>query len=409
MDPFTFTKTEAKFRHLLESMLCKTVKHQPNCSCQELRNIYGSSIYKCGRPGCMAYRVGFDTRSKRVQHMQKHTRPFKCPYSRCPFAVLGFGKDTDLESHLATAHGETQHTVSGAREGQTNASSEVKLKAILIDAVKENDLSTIRSESTAVRKFVLVLLLQAYQGRSSDSMIKHLVGEISPNFSQVPEEDRNQEMYEKILRASTEHGNYDVFQMPCKLFNEWVRHAWYDTDTLSTPVRRMLFFIGRTRCADLLETVVSKLCEIKGESKAEDHIFSLWLKELVVAAIPGRKPDTLAEILALECLDRVKLQLSKKLLNRLLLEVAGRCCSIAIAEFLLAEGALVNSSSGGQWPLFTAAGQTNLEAAKFMELMVRKGAQTGIDLNGQVLGELPGPRNIQKWIGITWEELTKNT
>lgn len=384
-------------------MLCETTKHRPNCACRELINIYGGGIYKCGRPGCMAYRAGFDTRSQRVEHMQKHTRPFKCKHSGCSFAALGFVKETDLESHLANAHSGILHTGSAATQGQMNKSSQddSELKAILIDAVQENDLSRIRSEATAVRKYILDLLLQAYQGRSSDTMIKHLLGEIPPELPQMSKKDRN-EICGKIFRASTAHGNYDVFQMPCKLFNEWAKGI--SGDGFKLPKNHTLPLIGSARRADLLEIVVSNICETKGEDM--DKV-DYRLKEVLTPVIP-ETPDTLAEIMALECLERVKLRLSTKLLNRLLLEVARACFSIAIAEFLLAEGADVNSASGAMRPLLSAAKQDSLEAAKFMEFLLRKGAnpKPPQSLRSNLDG-LPGPRNIQKWIGITWEELVK--
>lgn len=181
-DPLTFTNTEARFRFSLESMLCKTLKHRTDCICEGLKSIYGSSIFKCGRPGCPSYRVGFDTKSMRDGHAQRHNRPFKCPHSECFVSTLGFAKETGLESHLAQVHDRFLHSESEVTPRQKNASSEEDLKAILIDAVQENDSSTIRSEADAVRKFVLVLLLRAYQGRSSDSMIKHLLGEITLNL-----------------------------------------------------------------------------------------------------------------------------------------------------------------------------------------------------------------------------------
>lgn len=397
-DPLTFTNTEARFHLSLESMLCGTLKHRTDCICQELKSIYGSSIFKCGRPGCPSYRIGFDTKPMRDEHTQRHNRPFKCRHSECPFATLGFAKETGLESHLAQTHGQFLHVEFEVTPTQTNALSEKELKAILIDAVQENDLPTIRSEADAVRKFILVLLLRAYQGRSSNSMIKHLLGEITPNFFQEPGEDRSQEMYANILRASTEHGNYDVFKMPYNLFKVFIRASDWNTVVYST-----LVFLGRTRCADVLEIVASTLHETGG------GFLHFQIKALLERFIP-ENPDTAAEILAMECFERIKPYLLMRHINPLILKVAGGCCSIAIAKLLLAEGASVNISIGGHRPLLSAAKQTSMEAAKFMEFLVRKGANSEDYVHrfkGKTLSELPGPRNIHKWIGITWEELIK--
>lgn len=377
-------------------MLCETPKHRPDCICQELKSIYGRSIYKCGRPGCPSYRVGFDTKSMRDGHTQRHDRPFKCRHSECPFATLGFAKETGLKSHLAQAHNRFLHIESEVTPTETNATSEEELEAILIDAVQENDLSTIRSEVDAVRKFILVLLLRAYQGRSSDSMIKHLLGEIPPDLFSEPEKVHSLEIYANILKASTKHGNYEVFYMPSfKL--------WMDTSGWTNFVYRTLTSIGRTRSPDVLETAVSNSYEVKDS-------YVRWRVESLVEGVIPLLPDTPAEIRALECLERIKHQLSKALYDRLLLKVAGRCCSIEIAEFSLAGGASIKVSIGGSTPLLAAAKQTSLEAAKFMEFLMRKGATTAdsaVRFRGKALSELPGPKNIHNWMGITWEELVK--
>lgn len=333
-------------------------------------------------------------------HAQRHNRPFKCPHSECPFSALGFAKETVLESHLVQFHGQFQHIESEVTPRQTNASSEEELKAILIDAVQENDLSTIRSETDAVRKSVLVLLLRAYEGRSSDSMIKYLLGEMTPDlFPWTGGDKRNYGTYADILKASIKHGNYDVFQISPSVFKAW-RTTYPGRDGL---IRSTLTFIGHTRCADILEIVASELCSTENKTKLHQD----QMQSLAAALIP-KKPDTPAEIMALECLKRIKPHLWSTLNGFLLLKVAEGCCSIAIAEFLRAEGASVDRSMKGSRPILSAAKHTSLEAAKFMEFLVREGATTSdsvVRFKGRALSELPGPRNIHNWIGITWEEL----
>lgn len=395
MDPFTFTETEERFRHTLESMLCETIKHQPDCACQELKNIYGNGIYKCGRPGCPSYRAGFETKSRRVEHVQKHIRPFKCEHSECAFSTLGFAKETDLEAHLANAHSQNLHAVPRITQGRTNASSEEELKAILIDAVQENDLSMIRAEAETVREFIHDLLLSAYKGRSSDAMIKHLLGEIPQQITYAGVHDRRLELCLEIFRASIDHGNYDVFQQSCSLFQDWHHQGHYLTAHV------IMRSVGQTRRADLVEIVSSNMAAMD-PSGIEFGSF----KTLLAAVIP-RKPDIQAEILALECLERIQPHLLNHL-NSLLTDLGRGCCSIAIAEFLLAEGAAVDGyTRAGHRPISTAAKQTNREAAEFMEFLVKRGARTDLRIQGTELRDFPGPKNIQTWIGITWEELVK--
>lgn len=391
MDPLTLTETEARFRKLLESMLCKTTKHRSNCACQKLKNIYGGSIYKCGRPGCPSYTDGFHTRASRDQHMQRHSRPFKCQYSECHFAAFGFAKETDLESHSAKTHSQNLQAVSGATQGLTNASNEEELKSMLIDAVQENDFSMIQAEQDTVRESVLDLLVNAYRGRSSDAMIKHLVGELPARNTDTSERP-DEELCREIIKASVERGHYDVVQSICR----------YDQGKLWN--KSILRFVGTKRCADLIEIVLPSIDVLEWRSPDGD----LGWRALFNEIIPLR-PDAQEEILALACLDKLQSHLSsyKNLSKLLLLDLARRCCSIAIAELLLANGAEIDFGSGGLSPLTCAAQENSREAAKFMEFLVRKGARTSIRTRGKLLSELPGPKNIQKWIGITWTELVE--
>lgn len=402
MDPFTFTETEARFRHTIESMLCETIKHHPDCACQELKNIYGNSIYKCGRPGCPLYRVGFNTKSRRLEHIQSHIRPFKCQHSECAFATLGFANETDLKAHLAKAHNQNLHPVPRITQGLTNALSEEELKAILIDAVQENDLSMIQAEGNAVRRFIHDLLLSAYKGRSSDTIIKHLLGEIT-QVTNAEECDRLFELGKDILLPSIDHGSCDVFRTSCNLFRDWYCNARDDTSRFKLRIA-LIRAVGQTRRTDLMEIVSSNLIAMESSDDATGYF-----RALLTEVIPKR-PDTQAETLALECFERIQPQLPKHS-NYLLTILGERCCSLAIAEFFLANGATVDGLRGENsqmdTPISTAAQQNNRESAKFMEFLVKKGARLIGSINAKALSKYKGPKNIQKWIGITWEELIK--
>ncbi|KAL8950879.1 MAG: hypothetical protein Q9222_003113 [Ikaeria aurantiellina] len=69
-----------------------------------LCDIYGFRAFKCGKVDCHHYLEGFDTRSERDRHLQKHDRPHICIHKGCPFQVLGFEHHRQLQKHLETAH-----------------------------------------------------------------------------------------------------------------------------------------------------------------------------------------------------------------------------------------------------------------------------------------------------------------
>lgn len=228
-------------------------------------------------------------------------------------------------------------------------------------------------------------------------MIQHLLGEIPPDFefSDMQEtRDRQLAVYDEMIRASIQYRDDNTFRMPPQLFSTWVQ------ESSSKGVHTMMILIGRTRRADLIEVAVCNIWETLHEAEAK-----LRTESLLIAVIPVQ-PDAQAEILALECFKRVRPLVSRHS-DRLLLAVAGGCCSVVIAEFLCTEGARVDCVFGGSRPILSAAKQTGLEAAKLMAFLLRKGAKSSFVFGHKTLSEFPGPMNIHKWIGMTWEELVE--
>lgn len=384
-------------------MLCETNNHLPDCSCQELKTLYGSNLYKCDRPGCLLYRIGFDTAAERNEHVRRHTRPFKCQIPNCPYTEFGFATANQLAAHSTQAHEERP---SIATTEWKELSSEDAIRAILIDAVKENDLSIIRERDKEVKKFTLSLLLTAYQERSSEVMIKHLLETFSKSFFGSVQLIPMISLIDKIFEASVNHGNYDVFRGPNELLTFWKYHTRHRSVSQRTGPFHL---VGSTRCVDLIEAILSAT----NHPERSDLVVSSLLEfsPLCLSIVPS-EPDTQEELLALECLSRVKSHpLFPTVLHALFISVGKGCCSIAIAEFLLANGANIDWSTTivSQMPIVFAARKTSKEAARFIEFLVRKGATTPMRVRGKDFRDLPGPRNIQNWIGITWDELARQS
>lgn len=87
-------------------------------------------------------------------------------------------------------------------------------------------------------------------------------------------------------------------------------------------------------------------------------------------------------------------------------ELGGRCCSIPLASFLLENGASAGGPTDtGHAPIFAASGHDTMQAAEFMRFLLQRGASPGTTYLKQKLEDRPGPKNIHKWLGVTWDEL----
>lgn len=132
-DPLSLSKSQICILDCLERSLCTSEDHSAECTCDELKVLYGPRIFSCSWPGCPSYRNGFRTRDERDQHTQAHQRPFKCEHHGCAFSDVGFRTQSLLTSHLDQFHrkmpGPNSISVLGRDE---------KLM-ILVDAIRLHD------------------------------------------------------------------------------------------------------------------------------------------------------------------------------------------------------------------------------------------------------------------------------
>ncbi|KAH7308434.1 hypothetical protein B0I35DRAFT_464056 [Stachybotrys elegans] len=86
-----------KAREALENTL-------PTANKDEMREKYGTNLFKCPRFSCRVFTEGFSTAADRDKHVEKHERPFLCPIEKCTGFVWGFSTDMDREKHMARTH-----------------------------------------------------------------------------------------------------------------------------------------------------------------------------------------------------------------------------------------------------------------------------------------------------------------
>ena len=88
------------------------------------------------------------------------------------------------------------------------------------------------------------------------------------------------------------------------------------------------------------------------------------------------------------------------------------CCSITIAEFLLRDGVDINSHDmEGCTALYWTSKRKSKRAADFLKFLLESGADPlpPLDKKRKRILYQPGPRNISKWFGITWEQLVEES
>ena len=130
-------------------------------------------------------------------------------------------------------------------------------------------------------------------------------------------------------------------------------------------------------------------------------------------------PDNEAFILLLW--ERINLTkaLSKAYLGDALLSVAGTCCSVKLAKYLIDAGAPIDHRRRDKYftPLHRAATQNNSEAAELVRFLLGLGADpaafaTSIPGHGSKVRRIrdeAGAKGISKWLGMSWDDLVEKT
>ncbi|KAL8707589.1 MAG: hypothetical protein Q9220_007430 [cf. Caloplaca sp. 1 TL-2023] len=99
---YQITLRTSRIRSVIEAMMEEFKDGNP--ARLVLCDMYGSRLFKCGKVDCRYYLEGFDTRSARDRHLQKHERSYTCVHQACPFQTLGFENEPQLRKHIENAH-----------------------------------------------------------------------------------------------------------------------------------------------------------------------------------------------------------------------------------------------------------------------------------------------------------------
>lgn len=65
---------------------------------------YGQSVFKCPHMSCHYFTEGFQNRTDRDEHIERHERAYMCLFDGCPMATIGFASKKDFEKHLKEYH-----------------------------------------------------------------------------------------------------------------------------------------------------------------------------------------------------------------------------------------------------------------------------------------------------------------
>ena len=380
-DPLTISSTQVRVFQLLESIVCQTSSHQENCKCNTMKGIYGPRLFKCNRFGCLLFRSGFESAKDRDLHLRTHDRPYRCDRPKCEFGQIGFSSQTRLNAHMKQ-HQANESTLQLPLFNITDCDD---MEIFLLDAVEANNLDVIRKSASEVPSFAEQLIRKALQYGS-------------------------RQMLESLLAACSSLRVAELCVLPWAVEANNLEAAQILLDQ-GHPVRQMkddmkCMYLAISRC-------LPDMIEILLPYDPKDTSTSARKKNLC-AMIPMESGAEL-EARIIKCLDLLKKWPRDRHQFPDCLKInAQRGCSIAIAKFLLKTGVHVDhrgASSSGATALYLASGRKNQRAAEMMKFLWESGADPGKTPSGgrTRMSNRPGPANISKWFGVSWEQLVNES
>jgi hypothetical protein len=387
-DPTTLSASLSRIHHLLDRTLA-TATHEI-----KLQFHYGPGLYKCDYILCPSNRLGFTTRSVRDAHVVRHERPFKCSRADCEFAIIGFTSQKARDDHCSSLHPEIPSR-------QTMA----------VDSAIPDDYMEARAR--------LAQLVAADRVSDVDAPLLAYA-----TCKEVPMHEIL--FWEDLERRVALSGSEPM----CRLFFASHRKSF----TLSN-------WFGLTRLAiqGNNEGAMIHLLRFREGTRAVLASASLWAFDILTATSTcgGDFPilDALAEpnwSLTISVAQEPRLvgflsnhqpfyALGTQDLARILRNVVVGSRSHVFSRFLVESGADLNSLGGAStmkrgrpYPLHATLRRASPEAAEFAKFLLLSGADPYQTYRSTkrpskhkwILPSMElGAQDIQKWLGMTWDEL----
>ena len=386
-DPLTISATQLRVSRLLEAALCSTSPHQQSCKCTAIRSYYGPRLFKCNRFGCPFFRTGFESATDRERHLHIHDRPYRCDRLRCEFSQIGFSSEARLKIHLKY-HEEKKQSYLDHQAKTDNHDDE---EPLLLDAVKADNPAAVRSYISELPEF-------AQQVRFAEQLIRQAVQSASYETLELLLEacDGLQMNDLCILQWAVEADNLEAMQILLDR-GASVNEA-KDRDSC-------IYYAIRNKSPEMIEILLQY---DSTESSVTLRAFEYRIADMIPLQ---SQPHLDAKVI--KCLGLLKNWTAKKdVFEVCFMRNAARGCSIPIARCLLQSGVDVNTrkSATANTALYKASQNKGQSAAELMRFLLESGADPSLKLTRSTdIADRPGPRNIAKWLGISWEQLVEES
>lgn len=142
---FLFEHHISLAREAVNTLHSSTSGQESQSSSNRIETMYGPPRFKCPKPWCAQFHLGFDTDAGLQEHTNAHERPFRCPHADCPASTLGFQSQDAL-----TRHDKSSHRVENVALFPTTAHPGTSAYALLCRAIHEGSLERVKQLLSSV-------------------------------------------------------------------------------------------------------------------------------------------------------------------------------------------------------------------------------------------------------------------
>ena len=382
-DPLTTSQMMVRIQEQYESLATDTGR------LAQIQLHYGSRLFKCTYMFCANSRRGFETRGERDMHVQNHGTPWKCSLPNCDFSTIGFSSKKRRDDHWLRLHLPTASELQ-ERGGNFESLDPEEAQPLLFGFIIQEDVQNVQAllsspGGTNLNAEVIAAarLMAAQQGSlaitqllaptnemyAPDNIVLSALASEDVDFADWALAKAQPNDCAKFINVALGTKSEDVYAV-------WEKHILDLLEKTRDPVK---YPVRPTE--DLFKKKL--YTEIKDNGLKEYRLKHLWRK------IPCK-------------------YMSPEVLGDILVRIAKASCSLHLAQEVLDLGAPVDyptNYKNGITALQAAARKNTQEAALLMQLLISEGASTkgrGIEIDISILR---GPKNIAKWLGMSWDEL----
>ncbi|KAH6962306.1 hypothetical protein BKA56DRAFT_622860 [Ilyonectria sp. MPI-CAGE-AT-0026] len=399
-DPTTVSVALLNVRTSLENILNSNDTESLSPKRRDITRLYGANLYRCKWAFCSFYRNGFPDPGARQDHLDIHSRPYKCPNVGCIYSELGFRSEGLLSRHTSESHpiATVPTAVPSAVEKYVQGLSPKEARRLLGDAVMNDQVNYVRSIlGTAIQmdRWNFQSLLMTAATKASGSMIDIILAEFTKR--EIPPPDPRLPPSPHALLDPVPPFDAAVGERNLSTIRTLLSHGFKTRKSFLEPLNRYstLKCVLKTWDVEIVSLLVDGH-SIKLPKTSPDNLFSdfgqkrhLYSDEECLAKMKGMKkyiiwPEVYSE--------GVEVALDRKL--------------PACLGFFLENGGDPNGIEFATiWRHVKASTAKDIEMIK---MLLQHGSDIGARL--QHPGNLDSPgalKKIEHHFGMTWRELVK--